>query len=177
MDAYSPLLLDGAWPSFDACSLQKVCEELINNQVTSENVFDTSDLDSPIALSEVESAVARAKRRKAAGFDLLPSESLKNSTRIDILLRLTKYSFDNTICPEVWRSSLINLIKKSDTDPRDRLGYHGMSLLSVCKIYSEILNIRFNEWLECNNILADELMGSAQSEIRKTYKQFILSYK
>lgn len=59
---------------------------------------------------------------------------------MDTLFRICSFSFDNDVCPNVWRNSIITPIKKPGGKPRDPLD----SLTSIpCKMYSEILNAIF----------------------------------
>ena len=62
--------------------------------------------------------------------------------------------------PSDWNNGLLTPIPKPNTDPRDPMGYRGITLLSIpCKVYTDILNTRIQKWLEENNILADEQNG------------------
>ncbi|XP_071102383.1 uncharacterized protein [Haliotis cracherodii] len=142
---YSALFKDTPSTRFHADHLNKVKAELNNNNVTQEVTYDTSDLDSPITFAEVERAIARAKCGKAAGPDHLPAEALKNKTCIELLFKVFSFCFNNSTCPDIWSTSDIKPIRKPDCDPRDPLGYRGISLISIpCKIYSDILNTRLS---------------------------------
>ena len=63
--------------------------------------------------------------------------------------------------PSEWNKGVIRLIPKSDTnDPRDPLCYRGICLISIpCKVYADILNVRFSQWINENNIVVDEQNG------------------
>ena len=63
--------------------------------------------------------------------------------------------------PGEWNTGVIKPIPKSGaSDPRDPLCYRGICLISIpCKIYADVLNLLINNWIEQNNIVADEQNG------------------
>jgi len=159
---------------FDDVHLRRISEEVASGEVTSAQ-FDTNVLNAPISREEVVHAINRAKGGKAVGLDSIPAEALKNNACVDILLKIFTFCFENNVCPEVWRHSIVFPIKKPDTDPRDPMGYRGISLLSIpCKVYSDILNTRFSKWLEINDLLAEEQNGfrSKRSTVEHIYSLY-----
>ena len=70
--------------------------------------------------------------------------------------------FENGSVPGEWNKGVIRPIPKSDAnDPRDPpLCYIGICLISIpCKVYADILNVRFSQWIDENNIVVDEQNG------------------
>ena len=48
-------------------------------------------------------------------------------------------------------------MKAGAKDSRNPLSYRGICLISIpCKVYADILNSRFTEWIEQNNVVIDE---------------------
>jgi hypothetical protein len=147
---------------FDEEHLQQVEQELLNvGGIAQDHNADISLLNEPITLAEVKDAVTKAKLRKATGVDDIPAEVLKNDSCIQMLHKLIQWCFDKGIVPDEWNRGIICPIPKSSSnDPYVPTNYRGITLISVpCKIYCSILNKRLSNWLELNNILADEQNG------------------
>lgn len=114
-----------------------------------------------INIFEVKKAVDDAKMGKAAGFDNIPTEVLKNDTAISFLHILFNICFDNGIVPSDWGKCVINPIPKSSTsDRRDPLSYRGISLApAMYKLYCSVLNRRLSSWSEQHGKLTDDQNG------------------
>jgi len=114
-----------------------------------------------ITVQEVEDAKMSAKNNKAAGYDNIPNEILKNKNVINVLCHMYQLCFDSGKTPSDWNKSIINPIPKDITkDRRIPLNYRGISLLScISKIYSKILNKRMLDYAENNGLLCDEQNG------------------
>ncbi len=69
--------------------------------------------------------------------------------------------FDIGLIPSIWSQGIIKPIPKvSLLDPRNSMQYWGISLPStIYKIYSGMLNSRLINYMESNNIYADEQNG------------------
>lgn len=77
-------------------------------------------IDERISILEVKTAVCRANRGKACGFDNIPVEVLKNDVSIAFLHVLFNMCFSNGTMPSIWGKYVINPIPKaSSSDPRD----------------------------------------------------------
>ena len=121
---------------------------------------DLSDLNSDITMEEVRKAVFSAKLNKATGIDEIPSEVLRNDVSITMLYHIIRFCFQEGEVPVQWRQTIVTPILKADKDPRDPLGYRGISLISVpCKVFADVLNQRLIKWLESNDILVEEQNG------------------
>ena len=118
-------------------------------------------LNVPISHCEVKKVVNCAKNGKSSGFDKIPYEVLKFPIIIDVLHALFNLCFDTGILPSVWKKAMIAPIPKDSTkDKRIPLNYRGISLLSVVsKLYSAVINNRFLNYLEDENLLAEEQNG------------------
>ena len=118
-------------------------------------------LNVPISHCEVKKVVNCAKNGKSSGFDKIPYEVLKFPIIIDVLHALFNLCFDTGLLPSVWKKAMIAPIPKDSTkDKRIPLYYGGISLLSVVsKLYSAVINNRFFNYLEDENLLAEEQNG------------------
>jgi len=114
-----------------------------------------------ITKEEVEQCIMSSKNNKAAGYDNIPNEVLKNSNIIDVLYRFFQLCFDSGKTPNDWNYAIISPIPKDvSKDKRVPCNYRGISLLCcISKIYSKILNKRLLEYAETNNLLCDEQNG------------------
>ena len=119
------------------------------------------ELDRPISISEVRTAIHKSKQNKASGIDCIPNEVLKNDASVLFLHSLFSVCFETGIVPSLWGKNIINPIPKSSTtDIRDPLQYRGISLASTMyKIYASIINDRLSRWSECNGKIVDEQNG------------------
>lgn len=61
-----------------------------------------TELNEPISREEIIVAVERVKLRKAAGFDEIPAEVLKNQTVIDLLFIICNGCFELGRVPDQW---------------------------------------------------------------------------
>ena len=120
--------------------------------------FDTSDLNCDISLEEVTKAIDKAKARKA--FIEIPNEAVKNDNAKVLLHKLFHICFITGLSPTEWDSSNIKPIPKKDKDIRDPLQNRCITLMCcISKLYSSILNRRLQNFLEKNEILAEEQNG------------------
>ena len=139
--------------------------EIKNDQSTQENIDENTgqglEFNNHISIFEVKKAIDGAKRGKAAGFDNIPVEVLKNDTAVSFLHILYNICFDNGTVPSYWGNCIINPIPKSSTsDKRDPLSYRGISLApTMYKLYCSILNRRLSYWSEQNDKVVDEQNG------------------
>ena len=102
------------------------------------------------SLEEVKFATIAQKNKKAPGPDELPAEVLKNDFCCSFLSTLFTTCLKNCCIPSAWRKGTIVPIPKNEKDdPRVPLNYRGISLLSE----------GFLEWLEENDIIAEEQNG------------------
>ena len=145
----------------DFCSLLNPAHD-DNVGVIPPNMLDingyTDDLFyNDITLDEVYIAMRDARNGKAAGYDELPVEVLKNESAAIVLARLFNVCFKYGIIPDVWKKGIICPVPKSSTaDPRDPLSYRGITLApSSYKLYCSVLNKRLCAWEEDNNVLHD----------------------
>ena len=89
-----------------------------------------TELNEPISREEIIVAVERAKLRKAAGFDEIPAEVLKNQTAIDLLFIICNGCFELGRVSDQWTKGRINPIDKSGSDSRNNpLNYRGIALI------------------------------------------------
>ena len=77
------------------------------------------DLNHPIGLSEVTSAVNRAKLDKAAGIDGFIAEVVKNKVSIQFLHALYSFCFEHGISPQTWPKGSIHPNFNSGMNDRD----------------------------------------------------------
>ena len=143
---------------YDRVKIHKVLLELgIQDPLYTPN----EELNGNISIEEISKIVQQAKSGSACGLDKIPYEVLKFPPVIEVLRNLFQLIFDSSIIPSVWRRAIIcPILKDSNSDNRIPLNYRGISLLScVSKLYTSFLNKRLTNYLEDNNLLADEQNG------------------
>ena len=148
------------WYNFDENHLRNIKHNLQNHTVPN-SPSDISLLNAPISRLEVERSIYRAKLRRAAGFDGIPAEVLRNPVCIDLIYKIVNFCFETGIVPTEWNTGVIKPIPKPDAkDSRNPMSYRGICLISIpCKVYADIINSRFTEWIEQNNVVIDEQNG------------------
>ena len=160
---YEQLFSESTSHTYDDKPLNNIKRAIEDNTIPSVGM-DISMLNERITRAEVERSIYRAKLKHATSFDGIPSEVLRNPVCIDLLYRIINFCFQNGTVPSKWNTGIIKLIPKSDaSDLRNPMCYRGICLISIqCKIYADILNSRFSNWIEDNNIVEDEQNGFRQ---------------
>ena len=144
-------------------------DNIRNEQDSSENyvgIQETNDqendiiLNSEITQEEVTNALKQAKSNKATGIENIPNEILKNTKLTDLLLKLFRKCFENSILPSMWDYSIIYPILKKGKDYRNPLSYRSISLMStVAKVFNSIICKRISDFLDSNDLLVEEQNG------------------
>ena len=126
-----------------------------------DSISVNDELDKPISVTEIITAVKKLKSNKAYGSDCLLNEYFIES--IDILVPYLHDIFNailnSGIFPNQWREGIIVPIhKKGDKD--DVSNYRGISLLSCfSKIFTSVLNSRVVSFCEENQCISDAQFG------------------
>ena len=133
-----------------------------------DEVFEDSEsfLNRPISKEEVLLAVRKLKNKKAAGPDGIIGKMLKNSGNyvLDFFVKFFNALFEKGVFPERWTESIVlPLFKKGDANNPNN--YRGISLCDASsKVYSTIIKLRLQEWVEMNNIT-----GECQAWFKRNY--------
>ena len=108
-------------------------------------------------------AVNKLKRGKAVGVDGVMNEVFKyGGDQVTVYLwKLFCRIFDSETFPTQWSQGLIfPLFKGGGEDAKlDTSKYRGITLLSIGKIYTDILNTRITDFIEKSKVLIDEQAG------------------
>lgn len=133
-------------------------EEMSPDEQTTPEEYDAEDLNDEISYDEVAAAIDKSKNRKA--YLEIPNEVMKNKHAKILLHKFFNLCFVSGQNPSDWDFSDIIPIPKKDKDARDPLQNRCITIVCcVAKIYSSILNKRLQNYLETNNILAEEQNG------------------
>ncbi len=160
---YNNISLDSWFQHFRALLEKEVDFDFDDENAVQDN---ESSLNRPISKEEVLLAFKKLKNKKAAGPDGIIGEMLKNSGTyvIDFFVKFFNALFEKGIFPTKWTESIVfPLFKKGDVNNPNN--YRGISLGDAsCKLYSTIINLRLQEWVEVNNIT-----GEHQAGFKKNY--------
>ena len=90
-------------------------------------------LNGEITENEIETVVKSLKNNKAAGYDQVLNEHIKNSVHIcmPLYLKLFNFVFDTGIIPEIWSIGIVHPIYKNKGDPNDPDSYRGILVTLV----------------------------------------------
>jgi len=141
--------------NFNKIFLEKVREKIENWEKVGrlQDRDQNEELDRKIEMKELELAISKLRRGKAAGEDGCINEILKNggeALKISLLTLFQKF-WETEQIPTDWARGIIVPIYK-DGDRSNPDNYRGITLLSVVgKLYTAIINERLSEWLETTN--------------------------
>ena len=120
--------------------------------------------DIPITLQEIYKSLKKCKLNKAPGSDNLSNEFYINTPPNwhHYMQNFFNQIFTQEKIPKTWCLSQISLIYKKG-DKQDPLNYRGIALLNtICKIFTQVLYFRMQNWCELNNILNECQAGFRQ---------------
>lgn len=108
-------------------------------------------------MEELDEALYRLARNKAAGPDGIHAEFLKylpNCNRISMLTLLNKFLDTEQLPPEWGESETVMFHKKGSF--KDPANYRPIALLNSCqKLFTQIIQIRFKNWADKHNIIPE----------------------
>ena len=120
--------------------------------------YSSEKINAETSFQEVSDAIDDIKFHKA--YLNIPNEAMKNKNTKCILHRFFNLCFKTGVSPVNWDFSDIKPIPKKDKDPRDPLQNRCITIMCcVAKVYSKILNMRLQKYLESNKMLVDEQNG------------------
>ena len=136
--------------------------ESVEDELTNSNSSTSvENLDRPIDLTEVKTAILSLKGGKSSGFDNLIPEIFTDGIEVlsPLLCELFNHIFNFGIYPESWTKGIIVPVPKKG-NPNDVNNFRGIALTSVfSKLFSSIINKRLTNWAEENEILSDSQYG------------------
>ena len=118
-----------------------------------------SILNRRISEAEVQSALDRFKRHKAPGVDGIPAEFLMHPQLVSPIMRMF-----NTVLrdkyPKAWSVAALVPIPKPKGNPMLHDDHRGIAVgRAIAKLYSTVMNNRFDEWAEGNGHRAHGQFG------------------
>lgn len=118
-------------------------------------------LNRSISLIEVKKILDKAKKRKATGPDLIPTEALQNAQCLKLLHCLFANCFDSGCLPSDWsKCNIVPITKGKSSISTDPLSHRGLAMQScVFKLYGLLLNERMATFMETNGHLHETQSG------------------
>jgi len=117
---------------------------------------------SDFTLGELKTAIAKMKRKGAAGPDEIPPSFLKalGSKALSELLAIFNLSFTTGMSPQAWRSALIVPILKHGKSASDLASFRPISLTScIGKLFERILAVRIYRLAESAGMFNSQQAG------------------
>ena len=148
-------------PHFDAKFAAQVKAKVQEARRTTYQEVEDPELDASITEDEVEAAVKKLKRGKAAGDDELVAETFKygGEEMLKALWNMVEKVWQLECVPRAWsRGVIVPLHKKGDK--HKPTNYRGITLLSiVTKVLCSVVNARMMKWAEEGKRIVDEQGG------------------
>ena len=123
-------------------------------------------LNADITEQEVEAALKRLKRNKAAGVDGIRAEHILDAS--ELLLKPLVQTFNQVLnrgAPPAWCTGLIHPIFKAG-DPEDAANYRGITVVVIlAKLYAMVLEARASGWAE-----HEKSRAKGQAGFRKDFR-------
>ena len=137
------------------------CMNPIKTNLTAPNL-DTTRLNGEITYNEVLSAINKTSNNKSCGHDKIYNEYIKCTKVIMIptYVKLFNVILKDGIFPESWSLGMICPIYKNKGSKAKPENFRPITLLSCLgKLFSSILNVRMEMFLEEHNLLNENQMG------------------
>ena len=115
-----------------------------------------------ITIFEIKLAISACKNQSASGFDGIHNQMIKHLPEnfIEYIKILFNKNLSNSSMCQSWKISKITMIGKKDNEKQNPNNYRPISVTScIGKILERILNTRFYEFCEKNNVLAYQQSG------------------
>ena len=129
-----------------------------------------------IKIDEIKKQISKMKTKKAAGWDQLTSEHLKNLGDLGVgtLTFLMNYMVKTKCIPQYLKRGLIVPIPKPGKDSSIKDQNRGLTLLpTIYKLFEMVILDRERKWLCENNIISD-LQGAAQESCSSAHVSLLL---
>ena len=123
---------------------------------------DDEILNSSITEAEILKCLKSLKNNKCPANDNITNEYLNNSTEkmLPIYISLFNLILDTGIIPDSWLEGVIRPIYKRNGEPQQPENYRPITILSCFgKLFTAILNLRLNNFLQFYNILEENQTG------------------
>ena len=133
-------------------------EPFINIDISDDDEF----LNSSITESEIRKCLNSLKNNKASANDNIINEYMKYSAEkmMPIYILLFNLVLDTGILPDAWLEGIIRPIYKRSGDPKKPENYRPITILSCFgKLFTSVLNLRLNNFIEHHNILNENQAG------------------
>lgn len=124
-------------------------------------------LNCRITKDEILFCIKKLNNGKASGLDFVLNEHIKSSSHIFLPLYETFFNIilDTGFFPEQWSTGCIHPIYKNKGDRSNVQNYRPITILSCLgKLFTSVLNVRLNEYLEESMLLSENQAG-----FRKNY--------
>ena len=158
---------------FDRENEEEVERYLNENQIKT-TTFHRSDLNRLQGANQIDTLITQTEMKAIINKFKTNTPGETNINKIilknipDNALNILQQTFNHTLSigyfPTKFKTALIKMLPKPNTDNKDPKNYRPISLLEVPgKILEKIINSRLREYLETNNIITDKQHGFRKS--------------
>ena len=123
---------------------------------------DDEILNSSITEGEILKCIKMLKNNKSSANDDIINEHIKYTSNIMLPIYVSFFNivFDSGIIPESWLEGIIRPVYKNNGDPKCPENYRPITILSCFgKLFTAVLNLRLNNFLQYHNILEENQAG------------------
>ena len=154
--------LDSLYSFFKGLNKQSDSENQQNENIKISLDDNDPILNSPITDCEILKCIKSLKNNKACGNDDIINEYIKSTSNIMMPLYNSFFNLilETGILPDAWLEGIIRPIYKHKGDPSQPENYRPITILSCFgKLFTAVLNLRLNEFLNTYDILNENQAG------------------
>lgn len=158
----SKIALETFYDHFKGLNTANNDQDDFNFNIENVDINNNFELNRAFSNDEVLHAIRSLKNNKSCGNDLILNEFLKCASEkmLNVFCSLFNIIFDTGLVPEVWTEGIICPIYKNKGDANNPDNYRGITVLSCFgKLFTAVLNLRLNNYLENMSLLCEEQTG------------------
>ena len=121
-----------------------------------------NESEEPFTIQELKKVINTLKIHTASGEDNIHNQLIKNipDNFLEIVLKLINFSFNMSVLPSSWKSSLVTMIPKKIANSPNPKDYRPISLTSnLCKLTERLILSRLQKQLIEKKVIIKQQSG------------------